>query len=177
MPTAKKEAAIGELKERLEQSGNLFFTNYAGLTVEEITRLRDELRKDGSSYSVAKNTLFSIAAGDDLAGKLEQFLHGPTAIVFAGSDPVAPAKALKKFSDDVKPIEVKAAYIEGRVVDAAAVKALAALPSRDELIAKAVGSIASPLRGLVTVLNGNLSGLARVLNSIREQKEAAGSNA
>ena len=177
MPTAKKEAAIGELKERLEQSGNLFFTNYAGLTVEEITRLRGELRKDGSTYAVAKNTLFSIAAGDELAKQLEQFLHGPTAIVFAGSDPVAPAKALKKFSDDVKPVEVKAAYIEGRVVDAAQVKVLAALPSREELIAKMVGSIASPLRGLVTVLSGNQSGLVRVLNSIREQKEAAGSNA
>jgi large subunit ribosomal protein L10 len=97
--------------------------------------------------------------------------------VFAGSDPVAPAKALKKFSDDVKPIEVKAAYIEGRVVDAAQVKALAALPSREELIARMVGAIASPLRGLVTVLSGNQSGLVRALNAIREQKEAAGSNA
>jgi large subunit ribosomal protein L10 len=177
MPTAKKEAAISELKDRISQSGNLFFTNYAGLTVEEITRLRGELRKDGSSYAVAKNTLFSIAAGDELAKQLEQFLHGPTAIVFAGEDPVAPAKALKKFSDDVKPIEVKAAYIEGRVVDAAQVKALAALPSREELIAKMVGSIASPLRGLVTVLSGNQRGLVRALNAIREKKEAAGSNA
>ena len=177
MPTAKKSAAIGELKDRLAQAGNLFFTNYAGLTVEEITRLRGELRKDGSTYAVAKNTLFSIAAGEDLAKQLEQYLHGPTAIVFAGTDPVAPAKALKKFSDDVKSIEVKAAYIEGRVVGADQVKALAALPSREELIAKMVGSIASPLRGLVTVLSGNQSGLVRVLNSIREKKEAAGSNA
>ncbi|HEV3155067.1 MAG TPA: 50S ribosomal protein L10 [Candidatus Baltobacteraceae bacterium] len=177
MPTAKKEAAIGELKDRLANAGNLFFTNYAGLTVEEITRLRDELRKDGSTYAVAKNTLFSIAAGEDLAKQLEQYLHGPTAIVFAGNDPVAPAKAIKKFSDDVKQIEVKAAYIEGRVVGSDQVKALAALPSREELIAKMVGSIASPLRGLVTVLSGNQSGLVRVLNSIREKKEAAGSNA
>ncbi|HZT12047.1 MAG TPA: 50S ribosomal protein L10 [Candidatus Baltobacteraceae bacterium] len=177
MPTAKKSDAIGELKDRLAQAGNLFFTNYAGLTVEEITRLRGELRKDGSTYAVAKNTLFSIAAGEDLAKQLEQYLHGPTAIVFAGTDPVAPAKALKKFSDDVKSIEVKAAYIEGRVVGADQVKALAALPSREELIAKMVGSIASPLRGLVTVLSGNQSGLVRVLNSIREKKEAAGSNA
>lgn len=176
MPTARKETAIEQLKARLSQSGNLFFTNYAGLTVDEITRLRGELRKDGSTYSVAKNTLFSIAAGDELAKQIEQFLHGPTAVVFAGKDPVAPAKALKKFSDDVKPIEVKAAIIEGRIVDAAQVKALAALPSREELIAKMVGSIASPLRGLITVLSGNQSGLVRVLNAIREQK-AAGSNA
>ena len=176
MPTAKKEAAIGELKERIAGAGNLFFTDYAGLTVEEITRLRGELRKDGSTYAVAKNSLFSIAAGEELASQLEAYLHGPTAIVFAGSDPVAPAKALKKFSDDVKSVEVKAAYIEGRIVGADQVKALASLPSRDELIAKLVGSIASPLRGLVTVLSGNQRGLVRVLNAIREQK-AAGSNA
>ena len=173
MPTAKKEAAIAQLRERISGAGNLFFTNYAGLTVDEITRLRGELRKDGSSYAVAKNTLFAIAAGDELAKQLEQFLHGPTAIVFAGNDPVAPAKAIKKFSDDVKPVQVKAAFIEGRVVDAAQVQALAALPSREELIAKMVGSIASPLRGLVTVLSGNQSGLVRALNAIREKKEAA----
>ncbi len=177
MPTAKKETAVQELKERLAQSGNLFFTNYAGLTVADITRLRGELRKDGSTYAVAKNTLFSIAAGDRLGAEFDRFLHGPTAIVFAGSDPVAPAKALQKFSDDVKAIEIKAAYIEGRVVDAAQVKALAALPSRDELIARMVGAVAGPLRGLVTVLSGNQSGLVRVLNAIREQKDAAVSNA
>ena len=174
MPTAKKEAAIGELKERLSTSENLFFTNYAGLTVADITKLRGELRKDGSSYSVVKNTLFSIAAGDELAKKLEQFLAGPTGVVFAGKDPVAPAKALKTFSNENKALEIKAAYIDGQVVDAAQVNALAALPPKDELIAKMIGSLASPLRGLVTVLSGNQSGLVRALNAIREQKEAAG---
>jgi large subunit ribosomal protein L10 len=174
MPTAKKEAAIGELKEQLSKSENLFFTNYAGLTVADITKLRGELRKDGSSYSVVKNTLFSLAAGDELAKKLEQFLAGPTGVVFAGKDPVAPAKALKTFSNENKALEIKAAYIDGLVVDAAQVNALAALPPKDELIAKMIGSLASPLRGLVTVLSGNQSGLVRALNAIREQKEAAG---
>lgn len=174
MPTAKKEAAIGELKEQLSKSENLFFTNYAGLTVADITKLRGELRKDGSSYSVVKNTLFSIAAGDELAKQLEQFLAGPTGVVFAGKDPVAPAKALKTFSNENKALEIKAAYIDGQIVDAAQVNALAALPPKDELIAKMIGSLASPLRGLVTVLSGNQSGLVRALNAIREQKEAAG---
>ena len=177
MPTAKKETAVSEIKERLEKSNNLFFTNYAGLTVADITKLRDELRKDGSSYSVVKNTLFSIAAGDELAKQLEQFLAGPTGVVFAGNDPVAPAKALKTFSDENKALEIKAAYIDGKVVDAAQVNALAALPPKDELIAKMIGSLASPLRGLVTVLSGNQSGLVRALNAIREQKEAASSAA
>jgi large subunit ribosomal protein L10 len=178
MPTAKKEAKIEELRQKLGASKNLFFTNYAGLTVEDITKLRNELRKDNAgTYGVVKNTLFSIAAGDDLAKKFEAYLAGPTAIVFAGEDPVAPAKALKTFSDANKPIDVKAAYIDGQIVDAKAVARLAALPPKIELLAKLVGSLKSPLYGLVTVLSGNQSGLVRVLNSIREQKEAAGSAA
>jgi large subunit ribosomal protein L10 len=177
MPTARKEASVEELRERLAGSPNLFLTDYAGLTVEEITRLRGELRKDGNSYAVVKNTLFRIAAGDQVATALDAFLAGPTAIVFAGEDPVAPAKALKTFSDDTKKLGIKAAYIDGKVVDAASVNALAALPPKIELLARLVGTLSSPMRGLVTVLSGNQSGLVRVLNAVREQKEAAGSNA
>jgi len=177
MPTARKEAAVQELRGRLAESHNLFLTDFAGLTVEEITNLRGELRKDGSTYSVVKNTLFKIAAGDELAKQLDAFLAGPTGIVFAGTDPVAPAKAIKQFADERKKLGIKAAYIDGRLVDAKQVDALASLPPRIELLAKLVGSLASPLRGLVTVLSGNQSGLVRVLNAIREQKEAAGSNA
>ena len=176
MATAKKEASVSELAERLAAATNLFLTDYAGLTVDEITRLRGELRKDGNTYAVVKNTLFRIAAGD-LAAQLERFLAGPTGIVFAGQDPVAPAKALKTFSDTVKRVTVKAAYIDGQIVDAAQVEKLAKLPPKLELIASLVGTLANPIRGLVTVLSGNQSGLVRVLNAIREQKAGATSNA
>lgn len=172
MPTARKEAAIGELAEKLANSQNLFFTDYAGLTVSEITKLRGELRKDGNTYSVVKNTLFRIAAGD-LAAQLDEFLAGPTGVVFAGKDPVAPAKALKTFSDTVKKVSVKAAYIDGKIVDAKAVDVLAKLPPKIELLASLVGTLANPLRGLVTVLSGNQRGLVTVLDKIREQKAAA----
>jgi large subunit ribosomal protein L10 len=178
MPTAKKEATIEALRQKIGSSKNLFFTNYAGLTVGDITKLRNELRKDGSStYGVVKNSLFSIAAGDDLASKFESYLTGPTAIVFAGEDPVAPAKALKTFGDANKPVEVKAAYIDGQLVDAKGVAQLAALPPKIELLSRLVGSLKSPISGLVYVLSGNQSGLVRVLNQVREQKEAAGSAA
>ena len=177
MPTARKEAAVEELVARLAASKNLFFTDYAGLSVTEITKLRGELRKAGDSYSVVKNTLFRIAAGD-LAAQLEEFLSGPTGIVFAGQDPVAPAKALKTFSDTVKKVAVKAAYIDGKVVNAAQVETLAKIPPKPQLIASLVGSLASPLRGLVTVLSGNQRGLVRALDAIREQKaHAAPANA
>ncbi len=172
MPTARKEAAVSELAERLAGSTNLFLTDYAGLTVEEISKLRGELRKDGSTYAVVKNTLFRIAAGD-LAEQLDAFLAGPTGIVFAGADPVAPAKALKTFSDTVKKVGIKGAYIDGKIVDAAQVEKLAKLPPKLELVATLVGTLAGPLRGLVTVLSGNQSGLVRVLDAIREQKASA----
>ncbi|MBV8196590.1 MAG: 50S ribosomal protein L10, partial [Candidatus Eremiobacteraeota bacterium] len=95
MPTAKKEATIEELRKRIAGAKNLFLTDFVGLTVQEITKLRGELRKDGTTYAVVKNTLFKRALGDDLAGKFDPYLQGTTAVVFAGQDPVAPAKALK----------------------------------------------------------------------------------
>lgn len=172
MSTARKESSVAELREKIASAKNLILTDYTGLTVSEITRLRGDLRKDGSAYAVVKNTLFRIAAGDELASALETFLAGPTGIVFAGEDPVAPAKALKKFSDDVKSVAVKAAYIDGKLADAKQVALLASLPSKQELLAKLVGSLANPMRGLVTVLSGNQRGLVQVLNSIREKKLA-----
>ena len=172
MPTAKKESTIDALREKIASAKNLFFTNYQGLTVGEISKLRNELRKGGSTYGVVKNTLFKRAASDELAAQLDAILAGPTGIVFAGDDPVAPAKALKTFSDQTKHVDVKAAFIDGKLVDKAQVMALAALPPKQELYAKLVATLSSPLYGLVYVLSGNQSGLVRVLNAIREKKTA-----
>jgi large subunit ribosomal protein L10 len=172
MPTARKETAVQELRDRLAEAPNLFLTDYQGLTVEDITNLRGALRKDGVSYAVVKNTLFRIAGGD-VAKELDAYLAGPTGIVFAGADPVAPAKALRTFAEATKKLSVKAAWIDGRVASAAEVDALSKVPPRIELLARLVGSVASPIRGLLTVLSGNQSGLVRALNAIREQKAAA----
>ena len=169
MPTAKKEQTIEKLREQLANSKYLFFTNYAGLTVEEITKLRTELRKDGSTYAVVKNTLFARAAGEELAKTLEAFLAGPTGVVFAPTDPVAPAKALKDFSDQVKPLEVKAGYVDGAVLDPKQVTALASMPSKAVLQAKVLGLLSSPLRGFVGVLAANPSGFVRVLSAREKQ--------
>jgi large subunit ribosomal protein L10 len=169
MPTLKKEQTIDELRKRLADAKYLFFTNYAGLTVEEITKLRTELRKDGSTYAVVKNTLFSRAAGPELAAKLETFLAGPTGVVFAYEDPVAPAKALKQFSDDVKPLDVKAGYVDGAILDAKQVGALASLPPKAELQGKLLGLLSSPMRGFVGVLAANPSGFVRVLSAREKQ--------
>jgi len=131
--------------------------------------LSTELRKDGSSYAVVKNTLFSRAAGDELAKKLEEFLAGPTGVVFAPADPVAPAKALKQFSDTVKAIEVKAAYVDGAILDRKQVGALAAMPAKAVLQATLLGLLASPLHGFARVLAANPSGFVRVLSAREKQ--------
>jgi large subunit ribosomal protein L10 len=169
MPTAKKEQKIEELRVRLADAKYLFFTNYAGLTVEEITKLRTELRKDGSTYAVVKNTLFTRAAGTELAEKLEAFLAGPTGVVFSTNDPVAPAKALKQFNDDVKPLTVKAAYVDGAILDPQQVSTLASMPPKAELQAKVLGLLSSPMRGFVGVLAANPSGFVRVLSAREKQ--------
>lgn len=174
MPTAKKDATIDELRERIKSAKHLVFTNFAGLTVSEITKLRGELRKDGTTYAVVKNTLFARAAGDELAKQVEEFLAGPTGVLFVTGDPVAPAKALKTFSDDTKPVEVKAAYIDGKLVDAAQVAVLASLPPKLELQAKLLGLLASPMRGLAGVLAANPGGFVRILNA--REKQLAESN-
>lgn len=164
MPTTKKEQTIEELRKRLASAKSLFLTNYSGLTVGEISKLRAELRKDGNSYAVVKNTLFSRAAGDELAKAVEEFLTGPTGIVFASSDPVSPAKTLKQFSDSVKPVQVKAGYVDGKVVDAKVVATLASMPSLEELRAKLLGILTGPMRAFVGVLAANRGGLVRVLD-------------
>ncbi len=172
MPTAKKEATIEELRVRIAAAKNLFFTNYAGLTVEEITKLRGRLRENegDATYAVVKNRLFGIAAGTDLAKKVETYLNGPTGVIFAGEDPVSPAKALKAFSDDTKPVEVKAAWIDGRVVDAAQVQKLASLPPKIELLAQLLAAIESPLTGFVGLLSTVQSEFVRVIEALAEQR-------
>lgn len=169
MPTAKKEASIVELRERLTNAKALFFTDFTGMTVAEFTRLRNDLRKDGSCYAVVKNTLFSIAAGEEIAKQFEAHFAGPTAVVFAAEDPVAPAKALKKFTDDAKKLSVKAAYVDGKYVGAAEVAALASMPPKIELQGMLLGLLASPLRNFASVLAANPSGFVRVLSAREKQ--------
>jgi len=169
MPTLKKERAIDELRKRLADAKYLFFTNYSGLTVGEIGELRARLRKGGSSYTVVKNTLFSIAAGEALSKELEEFLAGPTGVVFAPDDPIGPAKALRRFADDVKPIEVKAAYGDGKLIDRKQIDALAAMPPKAELQAMLLGMFAGPMRGFARVLAANSGGFVRLLNARAQQ--------
>jgi large subunit ribosomal protein L10 len=135
--------------------------------------MRTELRNAGVDYFVFKNTLARLAVKDcgleDLLPVLEK---GMTAIAVSDTDPVAPAKILASYADKIQTFNIKAGFIDGAVIDTAGVDRLATLPSKEELIAKVLGSLNAPISGLVNVLNGNLRGLACVLQAIHDKKAA-----
>ena len=173
MPTLQKEELVGQIKDRLNNAGAVIMADYRGLTVKEMRELRNSLREVGCELKVYKNSLAEIAIRELALPNLDAYLAGPTAIVFAGEDPVAPAKALTAFAKTHKALEVKGGLVQSQVVNAEGIKAIAALPSRDELLAKLLGTMLNPMSKIVRVLNGPASAFARVLGAIAEQKAAA----
>ena len=178
MPSAKvleqKQQAVAEVVEKLNSSVAGVLVDYQGITVEEDTKLRAELRAAGVDYFVFKNTLMRLAVKEAGYEELLPYLKLMTSVAVSETDPVAPAKILSSYAEKIPTFKIKAGFVEGNVIDEAGVNQLATLPSREELIAKMLGSLQSPLYGLANVLNGNLSGLARVLAAIRDQKSDAG---
>jgi len=168
----QKAQVVAEIKEKLTGYSSAILIDYRGLTVEEVTQLRKEFRNNGVDYKVYKNTLTEIAAKEVGLDDLIPFLKGPTAIAFGVKDPVAPAKVLTESMKKLKKMEFKAGVVEGKVIDVNGIKALAELPSREELIAKMLGSMNAPISGLVTVLGGTIRSLLYALNAVKEKKEA-----
>ncbi len=173
MPTSQKESMVVEIKDRLTDAGALLLVDYRGLTVKEMQELRNHLRAAGSELKVYKNSLTEIAIRELALPSLDSYLAGPTAIVFTGEDPVAPAKALSVFAKTHKALEIKGGLVENQVVDADGVKVIATLPSREELIAKLLGTMLNPIVGFARVLNGPTEAFARTVQAVADQKAAA----
>ncbi|MDO9557767.1 MAG: 50S ribosomal protein L10 [Coriobacteriia bacterium] len=173
MPTAQKAAIVAEIKERLDASTGVIMTDYRGLTVKDMQVLRIKLRETGSDLKVYKNTLTQLAVHDLELPSMDEMLKGPTAMVFLSEDPVAPAKAIMGFAKAHKGFEVKGGFIEQHIVDASSIKAIALLPSREELIAKLMGTMLNPLRGFMSMLNAPAGAFARVVKAVADQKAAA----
>jgi large subunit ribosomal protein L10 len=165
----EKARVIGALAEKL-RGGSAVLVNYQGMDVARSTDLRRRSREAGVEFVVAKNTLTKRAADEAGVEDLSEYLVGPTALAFAG-DPVASAKLMAEFADQVESFTLKGGLLEGgRVLNQADVVALSRLPGREQLLAQVVGGISSPLTGLVTVLNNTIQGLVIALNQIAEQK-------
>lgn len=154
-----KEAKVAEIKGKLEKSKAVVLSQYQGLSVEEDTALRKNLREAGVEYKVYKNTLVTLAAKELGLDGIVEYLEGPVSIAFGYEDVTAAARVLNDFAKDHKKLELKAGIVEGEIYDADKIKQLASIPSKEVLIAKLLGSIKSPI-----------SSFARVLSAIADSK-------
>lgn len=163
MPNAKiieeKQRFVNEVSERLQSSVCTIVADYRGLTVAQMTDLRNQLREVQVELKVAKNTLVRRAVADTSLQPLEQYLVGPTVVAFS-ADPIAPAKVLTSFAKRNEQLKVKGGVVEGRVVDDAQIKALADLPSREGLLSMLLSVLQSPVRNF-----------ALAVKAVSEQKE------
>ncbi len=169
----EKVAMIAALKETMKNAKGAVLTDYRGIKVAQDTKLRRKMREAGVQYSVIKNNMASIAAQEAGIEGLDDYLKGPLAMVSSDKDPVAAAKLISEFIKENRIMEIKGGLVEGKVIDADGVKALANLPSREVLLARLLGSMQSPITGFVTVLQGNIRNLVYALDAVRQQKESA----
>jgi large subunit ribosomal protein L10 len=174
MPTATKAATIEQTKAKYDRSVGVIFTEYRGLKVKELQNLRRSLREKGGEIQVVKNTLFRIAAGDDVAKIPEELSSGPTAVAFLYENETDCAKALFDFEKTNKNLVIKGGLIGGKVFDQKQIESFSKLPPRDVLIAQVIGVIAAPLSNLVGVIEALYADPIRVIGAVAD-KVAEGS--
>jgi len=172
MPTKQqKEASLEALKGAFSKATVALVADYRGLTVAEITDLRRRIQNVGGDFTVAKNTLVRLATQDDSWKAIAPHLAGPTALAIGFDDPVIIAKTLTDFAKEKRKvqIEIRGGVLQGNSLDAKAVKALADLPSREQLLAKLMGSVNSPATGVVMATAGVARKLVYALEARRKQ--------
>ena len=152
----KKQAEVEVLAEKIQNSVSGVLVQYQGITVEDDTKMRAALRKAGVEYAVIKNSITGRACDKVGYTDMKPYLEGMTALAISKEDAIAPAKILKEFDDKVESFQIKAGYIDGKVVDAETVKQLASIPSKEVLLGKLLGSLKSPLCKLCAVLNAKI---------------------
>lgn len=168
-----KQEIVAEVTEKFKNAQAVVVADYRGLNVAQVTTLRRELRQNGVELKVIKNTLTKIAANNAGVENVDHLLDGPNAIAFGLEDPVGVAKVLTKFAKDNKALDIKGGLIEGKAIDIDGIKALADLPSREELLAQTLRGMQSPMYGFANVLQGTLRNLVYVLDAVKQQKEAS----
>ena len=157
-----KQPVVEEISALLDGAQTAVLVDYRGLTVEQDTKLRKELREAGVSYKVYKNTLIKRAAAGTDFEALAPYLDGPTAIAVSKTDATAPARIIAKYAKDIEALEIKAGVVEGTLYDAKGMEKISAIPSREVLLSKFLGSIQSPI-----------ANFARVIKQIAEKNEVA----
>lgn len=167
-----KKVLVEEITEKIKASKSVVLVDYNKLTVAEVSELRNKCKKAGCEYKVYKNTLVRKALNELGFTQFDNDLNGPTAVTF-GSDETAAAKVMVAAAKDYDgKITLKSAFVDNSYYDKNGIKALASMPSREELVAKMLGSINAPATNIVGVMNNVISGLVRVLDGIAKQKQA-----
>ena len=174
MNKTEKTEMVESLAGDLGKSSNAIIFAFAGLKVPEVTELRRQVRGTQSKYLVVKNTLALRATKGTALEAVAEHFTGATAVVYNRTSPVALAKVLTNFAKTNPNLVFKAAVIEGQAVEASQIKMIAELPSREELVSKLLFIMQSPMRRLVTVLNGPVRNLAGVISQIADQKSKSG---
>ena len=163
MPTQEKTESVEDLKRRLSGVKTVLLAEYRGLTVQQLSDLRRQLRSASAEYKVVKNRLAKLALSDSLAG-MKSLLKGPTGMILSKDDPVAVAKVLHTFARTNQALVIKAGYVEGQMLEPAGLKALAELPSKEAIRGQIVGAIQGPLAQLVGLLQAPQRELVYVLS-------------
>ena len=170
MPNNKNIEQVKELKETFSKAKAIYFTEYHGLNVGDITKLRSEFFKADVEYKVAKNTLIKLAAEQNKISGLDEVLIGSTAIAIAYTEPVAPAKVIKEFTKDNDLPTVKGILFDGEFLPGEEFNKLADMPSKEELLSQLVAMLNSPLQKLASTLIAPMQNAVSVLNNLKEKK-------
>lgn len=174
MPRPEKVQVVEEMAGHFGETGNIFVADYAGLSVADVTELRSQLRKAGVSMRVAKNTLLRLAAKQAGRPELVDHFTGPTAVAYGGGDPVATAKILHEFYTRLERPKVRMFMVEAKSYEARDLKAVAALPPREVLLAQVVAAVEAPISGLVYTLQAILRELVGTVDAIARKRDEAG---
>lgn len=169
---AQKEQAVVKLQEKLAKAKALVFADYRGLTMKQLSELRNKLREQNAELTVTKNTLLNLAL-PTTNYQLPTNLEGPTATLFAYDDQITPIKILVKAFKDFAIGKVRVGFLGQEVLDEAKILYLSTLPAKDELRGKIVGVLVAPLQGMISVLSGNLRNLVYALSEIKEKRSAS----
>lgn len=173
MPNKQNVETLEAIKEDLKDLSAMWIVDYRGLTVKEIQELRRNIREADAQMKVYKNTLMKIAAKDAGLPEMEVELAGPNAFVFAHNDPVQSAKAIADFAKSNEALNVKGGIMDGQLISEEQVKAVASLPSREQIYAMFAGAVSGIARGIAVSTNGIAQSLAQTVSQVAEQKPAA----
>ncbi len=173
MNKAEKGAILEQIKELVQNSSAMFLVDYRGVNVKDINKLRSSFVKDGIKYKVLKNTLFKKAL-KDIGGfeKFDSLLVGMIGVAFAEENFVAPAKIIKKYNDESQKLSFKGCYIESTFYGPDQLATIASMPTKDEIMASIVGSIAAPASGIVGAINAVIRDLVSVIDEVAKKKAA-----